>query len=166
MARAFAHADPGLGGEPEVTFAPTTFPSSTLAKLQLKSGLDTFSTIEDLSRRPSQASVGGFDMFDTSPRSKVIRGRTGSVIGQRGNLVLNDKLAVRHRSASVWRNEGAAAVGGFEPPTDEMSLDLSTLTASNSVAAGVTVSHGEAVVEGPERISSPSTMSRKRFDVS
>lgn len=51
-------------------------------------------------------------------------------------------------------------------PTDELALDIALLANSPSgIVSGVTLARGDSVIEGAERVESPSNMSRKRFDV-
>ncbi|KAE8996979.1 hypothetical protein PR002_g19160 [Phytophthora rubi] len=69
-------------------------------------------------------------------------------------------------SRSLWRYEqepGSATSRTFV--ADSTEFNATTLPATMSVASGVVLMQGDAVIEGPEWIENATTMSRKRFDL-
>lgn len=109
-----------------------------------------------------------------STKSTAATKRKNKTTTGNGAVLLHDKLSRKKSTVSGGASlstlfASGASVGSstsqaaFVP--EQSDFNASALPSSIQLARGVVLSQGDSVVEGPARLESPNTMSRKRFDV-
>lgn len=117
----------------------------------------TTASASALGRRQSKG-AGVVILNDTLSRKK-----SGAVAASTEHNTVSSTLWRRRSRSTSTSGPGNGSPRAFVPECSDFNVQV--LPSTIKLASGVVLTQGESLVEGPVRIESPNTMSRKRFDV-